>query len=331
MVNAHAEGEVGNVVVGGVIDVPGMSAFEKMEYLRDRLDSLRRSILFEPRGSVCHAVNVLLPASNPSADLAFVIMEATKYPAMSGSTRSASRPSSSRPAFVRCANRRPRWCSRRRVASSKRAARAATARCSRFACACFRHSCSRASRCRCSGLRNGGHRGRVRRHLPCDRRCGVSRLAASPGVRGDLARAGIAIRSAVNDAFEAVHPENAKIRGIPNVVLAGPIADNSTPSATVIGNGRLDRSPTGTGVAARTALLVEAGLVRLGEEVTHRSIFGTSFRSTPVETMAVGHHKAVVSQVAGQAWITGFTQMLVDPGDPLAEGHCPNDVWLTRG
>ena len=85
IVNAHAEGEVGNVIVGGVIDVPGISAFEKMEYLRDSADSLRRSILFEPRGAASQAVNVLLPTSNPAADLAFVIMEATKYPMMSGS------------------------------------------------------------------------------------------------------------------------------------------------------------------------------------------------------------------------------------------------------
>ena len=56
VVGAHAEGEVGNVIVGGVIDVPGASAFEKMEFLRDRQDLLRRSILFEPRGSVSQAV-----------------------------------------------------------------------------------------------------------------------------------------------------------------------------------------------------------------------------------------------------------------------------------
>ena len=56
-----------------------------MEYLRDHDDALRRSLVFEPRGSVCQAVNVLLPTSNPRGDLGFVILEATKYPMMSGS------------------------------------------------------------------------------------------------------------------------------------------------------------------------------------------------------------------------------------------------------
>ena len=82
LVGAHAEGEVGNVVVGGVIDVPGRTMLEKIEHLRDHDDALRRSLLFEPRGAVNHAVNVLLPTSNPKADLGFVILEATKYPMM---------------------------------------------------------------------------------------------------------------------------------------------------------------------------------------------------------------------------------------------------------
>ena len=152
---------------------------------------------------------------------------------------------------------------------------------------------------------------------------------------GRIAQAGIAIRRAVNAAFDAVHPGNAKIRGIANVVVAGGIARGAdgaitTTNATVIGNGRLDRSPTGTGVAARTALLVEDDLVAVGEEVTHRSVFGTSFLGKAIETVDVGANRGVICEVAGQAWITGFSEVLVDPGDPLAHGHCPNDLWLTQ-
>jgi proline racemase len=166
--------------------------------------------------------------------------------------------------------------------------------------------------------------------------------ASSLGIRleandaAEIVQAGVAIRAAANQAFTTVHPENAKIRGIANVVIAGEIAEGAggakkTVSATVIGNGRLDRSPCGTGVAARMALLCADGLIQANEEVTNHSIFGTHFLSRVVSTTSVGPLKAVVSCVSGRAWITGFSQTMMDPSDPLQEGHCPSDVWLSRG
>jgi proline racemase len=85
VVDCHAEGESGQVVVGGVIDVPGQSAFDKRVYLETELDDLRRLILFEPRGAPHHNANVVLPSSHPDARMAYVIMESTEYPVMSGS------------------------------------------------------------------------------------------------------------------------------------------------------------------------------------------------------------------------------------------------------
>ena len=83
--DCHAEGESGQVVVGGVIDVPGKTAFDKRVYLETQMDQVRRMILFEPRGAAHHNANVLLPSNHPAAQMAYVILEATEYPAMSGS------------------------------------------------------------------------------------------------------------------------------------------------------------------------------------------------------------------------------------------------------
>ena len=101
--------------------------------------------------------------------------------------------------------------------------------------------------------------------------------------------------------------------------------------ATVIGNGRLDRSPTGTGVAARRALFHHERSISLGLSVTFHSLFGTEFEGRIVESEALSDRDAVIPEVWGQAWITGFSQALVDPSDPLAQGHCPKDVWLSEG
>jgi proline racemase len=64
-VDAHACGEHGRVIVGGVLDVPGATMFEKMCHLRDHADDLRRRMLREPRGYPAANGNLILPAWCP--------------------------------------------------------------------------------------------------------------------------------------------------------------------------------------------------------------------------------------------------------------------------
>ena len=85
IVDCHAEGESGQVVVGGVPPIPGETVFEKRVFLQDQSDDLRRMILFEPRGAPHHNANILVPSNHPDAQMGYVILESTEYPAMSGS------------------------------------------------------------------------------------------------------------------------------------------------------------------------------------------------------------------------------------------------------
>src|SRR5919199_1515267 len=84
-VDAHAWGEPGGVIVGGVLDVPGRTMFEKKNYLEAHADDLRKRMLREPRGYPAANCNLILPPTDPRADAGFVIMEQVEYPPMSGS------------------------------------------------------------------------------------------------------------------------------------------------------------------------------------------------------------------------------------------------------
>src|ERR687885_1485413 len=85
VVGCHAGGEIGNVVVGGVLPPAGATVFEQMQTLEREGDWLRRVLLREPRGSVaCHA-NLVVPPTRADCDAGFIVMEPTEYPAMSGS------------------------------------------------------------------------------------------------------------------------------------------------------------------------------------------------------------------------------------------------------
>ena len=86
-VDAHAAGEPGRVIVGGVLDVPGTTILEKMRHLEAHGDALRRCMLREPRGYPAANCNLLLAPTHPDADAGFVIMEHVEYPGMSGTKK----------------------------------------------------------------------------------------------------------------------------------------------------------------------------------------------------------------------------------------------------
>jgi len=78
-VDTHVLGEPGRVIVGGVLDVPGNTMFEKMRYLEKDADHLRKLMLREPRGYPAANCNLILPPCDPKADAGYVIMEQTEY------------------------------------------------------------------------------------------------------------------------------------------------------------------------------------------------------------------------------------------------------------
>lgn len=82
--DAHACGEPGRVIVGGVGEIPGATMFDRMVWLREHDDALRLLMLREPRGYPALCCNVVLPPTDPRADAGYVIMEQTEYPPMSG-------------------------------------------------------------------------------------------------------------------------------------------------------------------------------------------------------------------------------------------------------
>src|SRR4029079_9708609 len=84
VVGCQAGGEIGNVVVGGVLPPPGGTVFEQMQALA-RDDSLRKLLLREPRGSVAVHANLIVPPTRDDCDAGYIIMEPTEYPAMPGS------------------------------------------------------------------------------------------------------------------------------------------------------------------------------------------------------------------------------------------------------
>ena len=85
VVGAHAEGEVGDVITGGVLPPAGATMFERMQTMQREHDHIRKLLICEPRGSVARHVNLITPPVRDDCDAGLIIMEPTEYPPMSGS------------------------------------------------------------------------------------------------------------------------------------------------------------------------------------------------------------------------------------------------------
>jgi proline racemase len=334
VVGCHAGGEIGNVITGGVLPPAGASVFEQMQTLRRDGDGLRRLVLREPRGSVaCHA-NLVVPPTRADCDAGFIIMEPTEYPAMSGSNTICTTTVLLETGMVEM--REPETVVRLEAPGGVVEARA---------------EC-RDGRCRSVEFTNVA--------------CFVDRLDAPLEVPGlgsitvdvsyggmwyaiadaqalgfairpdearDLSLVGERVRLAAREQLPCVHPENSGIAGVSIVQLAEPWqgVGKVSRNAVVIAPGRLDRSATGTGLSARLATLHARGLMRVGDAMTHASAIGSTFDGRIVAEARVGDRAAIRPAIRGSAWITGVTQLLVDPDDPFPEGYLLTDTWGVTG
>jgi proline racemase len=138
-----------------------------------------------------------------------------------------------------------------------------------------------------------------------------------------------------------VHPENAEIKDVSIAQLSGPAvsAGNHRRNAVIVSTGTLDwnrpstwtgaidRSPCGTGTCAKMATLHARGQLPIGDPFRHEGVLGTVFTGTLLEETSVGPYRAVVPELSGTAWITGFAQYVVDPQDPFPDGFTVGDIW----
>ena len=281
MVGCHAEGEIGDVIVGGVLPPSGRDAVRADAGLRRDHDDIRRLLLCEPRGSICRHVNLMVPPTRADCQAGVIIMEPTEYPPMSGSNLICTVTVLLETGILPMHRARNRGHDRHPRRPGAGAAPT-----------CREGSCERVE------LTN----------VPCfvdrlDAVLEVEGLAPSPptspmaacstrivdatklgfAVTADEARElavlGERIRLAARAQLVVVHPENPAISGVSIVQLNRPFAGVGavTRNTCIVAPGRSDRSPTGTGTCARMAVLHARGQMRVGDAMIHESLIGSRF------------------------------------------------------
>jgi proline racemase len=67
--------------------------------------------------------------------------------------------------------------------------------------------------------------------------------------------------------------------------------------------------------------------LKVGDVFRHEGVLGTVFTGRVLEETSIGHYRAIVPEISGRAWITGFAHYVVDAEDPFPDGFKVGDIW----
>ncbi len=330
-VSCHAEGEVGDVIVGGVAPPPGDTLWEQSRWIaRDK--TLRDFMLNEPRGGVFRHVNLLVPPKHPDAQMGWIIMEPEDTPPMSGSNSIC--------------------VSTVLLESGILPMQEPETRLTLEAPGGLIHAVAT--------CRNGKVERMTIHNVPSfvDKLAvkleveGIGTLTVDTAYGGDsfviieakdlgfdvtpdeareIARAGIKITNAANDQLGFHHPENPDWKHISFCQITAPLVKENNiyvgKNAVTIQPGKLDRSPTGTGCSARLAVLRKKEVIKVGDPYIGESVIGSRFHCRLESETRVGERSAIIPSISGRAWITGTHQYMLDPQDPWPGGYKVADTW----
>ncbi|MFD1037512.1 proline racemase family protein [Virgibacillus byunsanensis] len=133
---------------------------------------------------------------------------------------------------------------------------------------------------------------------------------------------GMKIKHYVEENLDVTHPIQNDLKDIYGVIFSGESSNKEAnlKNVTIFADHQIDRSPCGTGTSARVATLYARGELKKGESFLHESITDGVFQSEVLQETNVNQYDAVVPRVAGTASITGFHQFVVDTRDSMPEG-----------
>ena len=331
VVSAHAEGEVGDVIIEGVEPPPGKTLWEQSRWIaKDKV--LRNFVLNEPRGGVFRHVNLLVPPKNPKASAAFIIMEPEDTPPMSGSNSICVATVLLDHGLIIMEEPVTNFFLEAPGGLVK-----VKALCKN----------GKAERIFVQNLPSFGYKLDTKLELE-----GYGSISADTAFGGDsfvivdakklgfsinpseaaeLARLGAKITDAATEQIGFRHPtitdwkhysfcQFSRIEDLYNDCI-------SFKSAVSIKPGKIDRSPTGTALSAKMAVLEARGEIKVGQKVKAISIIGSSFEGKIVKKCNLNGTSAIIPEISGRGWITGLHQHTLEPTDPWPEGYRLSDTW----
>ena len=321
IVDSHTAGHPTRIVVGGLPKIPGDSVAEQRDYVKSNLDDIRQLLCNEPRGHSGMYGAILTKPGSEEADFGVIFYSTIGYDDMCGHGTIGV-------ATVLIETNMVHWeepsteitleapAGIIRVKAKVAAGKVKSVSLVNVPAFLYKKDVS---------IDVPGY-GEVKGDIAFGGNWYFYVNAKEIGVRArsenidDLIKAGSAIRNEFNRAFDLVHPTDPNIsRKLLGVsVIDSPVKNKDADQNNAMVEGRLvDRSPCGTGTCGRMAILFARNKLGINEDFVNESITGSAFRGRLIEKTKVGEYPAVVPEVTGSAYITGFNHIVLDPDDPL--------------
>ena len=321
-VDSHTEGNSTRVITGGYPIPPGRTLLEKRAWLWRNDDGLRRMLNFEPRGHGMMCSVLLMPPLAEDADFSVIIMEQDEYVPMCGHciigtgmtvVATGMVPAEEPITTVRIETPAGLVTCEVEVADGKIGAVSFT-----NVDSFLLH---RDARITVEGLGaltvDVAYGGDFYVMVDAD----PLGLRLAPDNDAALIAAAKSIIPAVNAQLAIRHPERPDIeRCYQTFFTSAKTTTGDLKQTIVCPPGSLDRSPCGTGTSARVASLLTTGEIGLNQPVRFEGVLGTCFSGTALSTEERAGVLYVRPKVTGRAWLTGFHQFVLEPGDPLPQG-----------
>lgn len=322
-IDCHTGGEPFRIITGGLPELKGDTILERRRFMIDYLDHLRTALMWEPRGHADMYGCIITPPVSEKADFGVLFLHNEGYSSMCGhgiigvttaAVETGLIPAVEPVTTVRLDAPAGLITAHARVQDSR-------------VQSVFFHNVpsfvfAMNQLVKVPGL------GRIRYDIAYGGafyafvRAEDLDLTTTPADFNTLIEKGMAIKRAVMAAGPVTHPFEADLGFLYGTIIIGPPhrPDAHSSNVCVFAEGEVDRCPTGTGVSARLALHHARGEIGVGSPIVVESILGTRFTGQVLEATTYGHYEAVIPEVEGSAWITGRSEFLIDPSDPLKNG-----------
>lgn len=322
-IDSHTMGEPTRIIVGGIPNLKGKTMAEKKQYLIDELDYLRCAIMHEPRGHQNMFGSIITQPCDDSADFGIIFMDGGGYLNMCGHGTIGAITASIETGMVKA-------CEPVTTVTMDTPAGLIKAE--------AQVNDGKVEGVSFLNVPSFLYKKDVEVDVPdvgkikMDIAFGGSFFAIlhaseigleiEPKNSNKLTEVAMKIRDAVNEQVEIKHPTLSHIKTVDLVeIYDKPTNKEATYKNVVIfGQGQVDRSPCGTGTSAKLATLYAKGHIKEGEPFVYESILGTMFKGKIVGTTKVGEFDAIIPEITGAAFITGFNTFLIDDKDPVKYG-----------
>jgi proline racemase len=343
----HTAGEPFRIVIAGYPALPGRNILERRRAALEQHDDLRKILMWEPRGHADMYGGILVPPDHAEAQVGVLFMHNEGYSTMCGHGTIALATALIETGAIPCAGVETPIgidapCGLVRATAHVDAAELAAARASgrtpRVREVRFENVPSFAAALdvplNVPGfgrvLIDVGYGGAFYALISAAtlglemRAENAAAIAAAGRAITDAGRDALRAGGALADALGVKHPESDDLSFLYGTIIDGPPEDPAHHSRNLclFAEGEVDRSPTGSGVSARLAVLHARGLVATGEEIAIESILGREslFVGRVARTEQWAGRNTVIPEVRGSAHMTGSARFVLDADDPIGRG-----------